>query len=279
MTFPHDSKRAVAAAHGPARCACLPGIKWLRGVGFLLPVLFMVFHGSAAGLPGIGGTFDTGRASSLAALLSEFLTDSRPFIARAELTVGGAGESGLVKVPMTVSMASGRSRWNVNLSDASGVDETTGELLVQMKLSRLALIVQPDRTRVILPDAGSFADMTNQPNSGIQLEAGKKITHVQKAHVGREVVNGLACLKYKVTVPDGKGGKQEAHVWEAEKLNGLPVRFEARQDGTVTALQFFDVKLANPDPRAFDTPAQYTRHASIESLLQSALLSGFTLGE
>ena len=87
----------------------------------------------------------------------------------------------------------------------------------------------------------------------------------------KETVGGHASEKTKVTVTGEKGEKHDAVVWYATDLKEFPVQMQMTQDKSTVTMLYRDVQLAKPDAALFEAPNGYTRHTSIEQLMQSAM--------
>ena len=104
---------------------------------------------------------------------------------------------------------------------------------------------------------------------GVDLD---KTYKMQTTKLGAETIDGHPCQKNKVVVTGDKGEKHEAIVWNATDLRDFPVRIQMKQEDATMVMQYKDIKLTRPDPKQFEPPAGYTKHDSIERLMQGALL-------
>ena len=95
---------------------------------------------------------------------------------------------------------------------------------------------------------------------------------VEKSKLGTENIDGHSCEKNKVTVTDGKGTRQEAVVWNATDLTGFPVQMRMSQPEATVVMHFTEIQLARPDAKQFEPPTGFTKHDSMEKLVQAATL-------
>ena len=229
-------------------------------------------------LPAPGAAQIQQQVPFFAAALSQLLSDSRPFTASAEVQLPADPGEAPLKLPFGVAMLDGKMRWELDASriKSAQLEASTVDLLKQMKLDRVALIVRPETNLVVLfPSQQAYFEMPAPKPEAVQLKAQDNIEKLQKKLVGREVVDGMDCLKYQLTVPNGK--LDQAFVWTATKLKDFPIKLAVHFDKSVYGLHFTNIRMGNPDARYFVVPAGYTRHAGPESMLQSVMLK--SLGE
>jgi len=77
---------------------------------------------------------------------------------------------------------------------------------------------------------------------------------VDRRNVGTEVVDGHTCKVTNVVVTTAEGVVGRGRVWEAQDLDGFPVKVEWRTGQKLTAV-YRNVVLATPDPALFEPPA------------------------
>jgi hypothetical protein len=95
---------------------------------------------------------------------------------------------------------------------------------------------------------------------------------VEKTRVGRETIDGHPCEKTKVVVSAATGQKHEAVVWYATDLKGFPLKIQMDQQQMLVVMHYRDVKLERPDPKQFEPPTGAVKFASVEQLVQSAMM-------
>jgi len=78
---------------------------------------------------------------------------------------------------------------------------------------------------------------------------------IETSPAGTDTVDGHVCTVANVTVTPKDGKPQTMKIWQAQDLNGFPVKIETQtQQGPVTLL-YRDVKLAAPDAGLMSHPA------------------------
>jgi hypothetical protein len=81
---------------------------------------------------------------------------------------------------------------------------------------------------------------------------------LKREDAGTEVVEGHPCKVENVTIkrPDGK--TIESKVWQAQDLQGIPVKIESHIDDITLAAVYRDVRVARPDQALFTIPEKCT---------------------
>jgi len=110
------------------------------------------------------------------------------------------------------------------------------------------LTVYPDQSRQCVAMKPEQAKMLPSPLELIQGRIVKRNT------VGSEAVDGHPSKIEAVAVVGADGKMIESKVWEAEDLNGIPVKIESYIEG-VTLLAFYrEIVVAAPDQNLFRVP-------------------------
>ncbi len=110
------------------------------------------------------------------------------------------------------------------------------------------LTVYPDQSRQCVAMKPEQAKMLPSPLELIQGRIVKRNT------VGSESVDGHPSKIETVAVMGADGKTIESKVWEAEDLNGIPVKIESHIEG-VTLLAFYrDIVVGAPDEGLFHVP-------------------------
>ncbi len=134
--------------------------------------------------------------------------------------------------------------------------------------------MQQDKDVILsFPSLKSYIAMPPPKPPGVQEQAQIKTGLLQRRPAGSEAVDGRMCDKFLVTLANDRERKEQATVWEARDLAQLPVKLRVQaQNGDIYGLQFRAVRMQRSDPRLFDPPAGFARHASLDSLLQAATM-------
>lgn len=114
------------------------------------------------------------------------------------------------------------------------------------------LTTYPDNTHQCVSMKPEQAKMLPSP---LELLHGSK---VKRTRVGEEVLEGHTCTVEKIVVtrPDGK--VVESKVWQAQDLEGAPVKIESRIDEVTLSAFYRDISLGTPDATFFAIPEKCT---------------------
>jgi hypothetical protein len=99
----------------------------------------------------------------------------------------------------------------------------------------------------------------------------EKTYKVEKTLLGKETLDGHPCEKNKVGVVDGKGGKQEATVWNATDLKDFPIQMQMNQPEATVIMTYREIQFARPDQKQFEAPSGFTKYDSMEKLMEGAM--------
>ena len=94
------------------------------------------------------------------------------------------------------------------------------------------------------------AEKALTPNP-LQLLFGAK---VERTPIGNAVVDGHSCRIEKVVVTGADGKTTESKVWEAEDMQGVPVKIQSQTEHGLLMAVYNDIVLAKPDPALFTLP-------------------------
>jgi hypothetical protein len=217
------------------------------------------------------------QAPFLAAAMSELFSDSRAFSAVAILQL--PGDQPNQGVPLGFATLDGNMRWYLNLDQArtSRLDPETTAGLREAKLSQVVLILRPKTNALAaLPGLKQWFEFALPKAPEIQDKAEEKVGFLQKTEVGREIVDGHPCVKYRLDLPKERGAGEAAFVWQATDLKNLPIQFRTTLKGDTYGLLFRQIKDAPPEARYFEAPAEYAKISGPAALLQNLLLGKLT---
>ena len=123
-------------------------------------------------------------------------------------------------------------------------------------MDRVVSISRPDKqtTYVIYPGIQSYLNLPLAQGEVAALEQGLKL---EKTVLGKETLDGHACVKNKVVIRNDKGSVLEALTWNAADLKDFPLQIEMNDKGNTVQMHFTQVSFAQPDPKQFELPANY----------------------
>jgi len=224
--------------------------------------------GSALAQPGRG----MGGSPGLNAVMTKLFGENKEFSADIEIDgMGAQGQS--MDIPGKIYFDSGKTRFEVNLSDAKG-SQMNPAMMQQMKtmgMDKTEVITRPDAklTYLIYPGLNAYVENPlRDPNADKPDSAFK----IDTTELGKETVDGHACVKNKVVVTDDQGQKHEMTVWNATDLKKFPVKIESDENGRNTTMTFSNIKMAKPDAALFEPPTDYKKYANQRELMQQEVM-------
>jgi hypothetical protein len=213
-----------------------------------------------------------GQAGWNAATLKLF-SDVPAFTSKTEIRLQQKGSTEPLTMVVDFALLDGKVRLDLDLNTIKS-KQLPAETMASFKaagLDKLATVVRPDRKSALLiyPGVRGYVEMPMPPEEAAEVDRKFKL---EKTRLGRETVDGHSCEKNKVVISADTGGKHEAIVWYAADLNNFPLRVQMIHEGATVVMDYRNVKFVRTDPKQFDPPAGYTKHATAELLMQNAMM-------
>lgn len=212
-----------------------------------------------------GGTAPGGMNAALLKLFG----DVKAFTAKAEVRVLDSSQQEMVSLPMDFSLLDEKIRVEMDMTQAKGsaLPPGTVESLKQMGIAQMVSIVRPDKklTYVVYPTQKAMLAM---PLPKEEVDAAGKPPKIEKTLLGKETLDGHACLKNKVVITDDKGKSVEATVWNATDMKDFPIQIQTKEQENTSIIQFKQVKMTPPDEKQFEPPPGCTEYQNQQELMQ-----------
>ena len=218
------------------------------------------------------GAGDSKGTPGMNAAMSKWFGGNTNFIAKVEAHVLDKNQQETTTMPMSFEMLGNRIRVDINWGQIKS-RELSPEYVTTMKqvgLDQMVNVLLPDKKLIltIYPSLKSYAQ-TAMPKEDV--ESAEKDYKIDKAHVGKETIDGHPCQKNDVTLTDDKGGKQRATLWNATDMKDFPIQMQLTEDENTVILKFKDVKLGRPDSAHFEAPAGMAKFDSVNALMSDAI--------
>ena len=209
------------------------------------------------------------RPAEVTAALTQLFGGQTGFTARAELIVveENAKEG---SIPFTLAWSEGKARLEVDLGLLKS-DRVPSDIMDGIKkagLDKVTAILLPSGPLAYVISPGLKAYAQQPLPAGDAAAQGGKIK-VEKSETGKETIDGHPCVKYKVVL-SGEGQTQEITLWSATDLKGFPAKIFAEAAGNKITLRLKEVKLAKPDAKQFEAPADYNKLDGIPAMVAAA---------
>lgn len=232
----------------------------------LLPAHAQKRAGGAGGMSG-----PVPNALQFNGAMGKLFGEHKAFTATLDVDVRpGAGPENIT-MPTTLAFLDGMSRVDLDLSKAKGSQIPAGmaEQFKAMGIAEMTMISREDKqvAYVVYPGLQSFAELKGDAGSA---DASK--IKVETSELGKETIDGQACVKNKVTVTDAAGKATEATVWQATGLKKFPVRIETAEGKGKVVMKLSNVKFEKPDAKLFDAPTGLARYENVETMVQEQMM-------
>jgi hypothetical protein len=220
---------------------------------------------SQPGPPGGGGPH-------LGGPISKLFGENQTFSAAMEMQVTDK-DGKPVNLPGKISYDTAKSRFELNLTDIKGgnMPPNAAAQMKSMGLDEMVTIARPDKKTVYLiyPGLQSYVEMPMPNADSVSTNGDFK---VETTEIGKDTVDGHACVKNKVIVTDKEGTKHESTVWNATDLKKFPVKIQTADSGDEVIMLFKNVSLAKPAASSFEAPAGYTKYDNVQTLMQQQIM-------
>jgi hypothetical protein len=146
----------------------------------------------------------------------------------------------------------------------------SGAVLAQLGMDRIILMMRPDKGSRYIVIPGIKSSLKNALTADEKGDFEKQ-PKFETTTLGKETLDGQACVKSKVTVTDAKGTQTEYTVWRAADLKDFPVQVMTKEKNDTVIIRYKDVKFTKPDAKLFDTPADCKEYADPKEMMQAFL--------
>ena len=244
-------------------------MKFLRCILAAVIVLASVASEDAARAQAVPGLMSTGADAVLTRLFGE----NKAFTADAVLKVYDPDEQEILGTTMGFAVRDEKLRMDVDISRLKSRELPAGIAgsLRQIGMEKVVSLVLPEKRASYLIYPGLQA-VLKVPMKAADLKAGASDFRLERVAIGKETLDGHACVKHRVKITDTSGVLQEATTWNATGLNDFPVQIQIADGGNSMILRFRNVKLLAPGADLFELPAGYTQYDSQEALMQAVMM-------
>lgn len=198
--------------------------------------------------------------------------DATAFSAQTEVKVQDSSDKETMSMPMSFALLDGKTRSELQMTDMKSPNMPPGAAnsMKQFGMDRMVNIARPDKqvSYIIYPGLKAYAEMPIQEAAAKPAGAEPKI---EKTELGKETLDGHPCVKSKVIITDEDGTTHEAVVWAATDLKNFPIQMQMKDKGSTITMHYRNVQFTKPDAKSFDPPAGFTKHNSVQELMQSAI--------
>lgn len=187
------------------------------------------------------------------------------------------------------ALTQGQDAWSFPDFSATQVFESS-KADMTMKIYRSGSSVRVERSGALstlyMPSSSKVYNFTTYPDQSRQCVVMKpdqakmlpsplellQGSILQRISIGSEILEGHTCKieNVSVTRPDGK--TIASKVWEAEDLNGIPIRIESRMGDITLAAVYRDISVSTPDQNLFTIPDKCTPFEKMGEVVEQKTL-------
>jgi hypothetical protein len=185
-----------------------------------------------------------------------------------------------------MSFADGNSRTEMDLTKMSG-SQMPPHGMDQMKamgMDQMISITRNDTKNVymIYPGLQSYAKLTSP-----DANQGTNDYKVETTELGKETLDGHACVKNKYVVTNNKNAESITMLaWLATDLKDYPIKLEinsadsnrGRKVPTITTMHFVNIDTTKPDASLFEPPVGYHVYVNVQAMLQTEMMKKMSGG-
>lgn len=205
-------------------------------------------------------------------IIAKLFGDNPAFTADINVEMNTQGQP-TASMPGKLSFDSGKSRYEMNLSEAKGGQMPPGlaEHMKSMGMDRTVAISRPDTKTVYLiyPGLTAYVENSQRDTETTKPDSAFKIDMTE---LGSENLDGHPCIKYKAVITDDKGKTHESTVWKANDLKKFPIKIETNESGHTTTMLFTNIKMEKPDAALFEAPKDYKKYDNQQQLMQQEMM-------
>jgi hypothetical protein len=198
--------------------------------------------------------------------------EHKAFTAKLEMVVKDKADKETMSMGMDFALLDGQARADIDLNNMKSAQMPAGmsDSLKQMGMDKVVSITRPDKNimLIIYPGMKSYVEM---PLPKEQQQGAEDKVKLEITALGKESVDGRSCTKNKVVMTDESGVKREGLVWNAKDLKEFPVKMQFTEQDSTFAMTFKTVKFESPEKQQFDAPDGFTKHASMQALMQGSM--------
>lgn len=213
-----------------------------------------------------------GSPAGITAALTQLFGKNNSFTAQASMRVMDKNQKEIASGPLEFAMREGNLRVDVDISKLKSdqIPAAAAASLKQFGMERIASVFRVDKKAMYLiyPSIQAAVDSPLPKEDAASLAVPPKFTTTE---MGKEVLDGVAVTKNKVTYTDPKGASREANTWTAASLKGFPLQLQTEENGSTLILRFSDVKLSKPESKLFDIPSGFTKYADMQAMMTGVM--------
>ena len=199
-----------------------------------------------------------GTPASINTAFMKLFGTAEAFTAKADTRVFDASQQEKVRLVMDFFSADGKVRYEFRLAQMQSKELTPSKIasLKESGMERIVGLFRPDKkvTYIVYPGMQSYLSMPLAKEDIDDFEKGVKL---EKTPLGKETLDGHACVKNNCVIKDSRGTVLQAVTWNAADLKDFPLQIEMKEKGNTVRMHFTQLRFAKVSPQQFEVPPAY----------------------
>jgi len=209
--------------------------------------------------------------SGMSAAMIRVFGNDRPFTAKSDIKMESGGEETL-SMTMDIAFSDGVFRGELDLNNVKGA-QFPPQAMAQIKMlgmDKMVNVVRHEKKTMTLiyPTLKAYVVMPLPAG-----EAADKEPKIEKTELGKETVDGQACVKNKLIITGDQGTKHEVTVWNAVDLKEFPVQMKFNESGSEITMKFKEIKQGKPSPTLFEPGTDFQKYENIQKLMMEKMMA------
>jgi hypothetical protein len=175
-----------------------------------------------------------------------------------------------LELPMVIAASTNGFRWEADISKFLPLPPEAKALAKMMRTDKTIFLIKTEQREVYMlyPDLKAYVPAQIPASALAYFDARSNRAQLQKIYLGKQVIDGHACIKNKIT--DVASTSETCVAWNASDLQGFPVKMLLETGRGIMKLQFQNVVIQNPDPSLFEIPRNYMMFTNSAALINYA---------
>jgi len=211
--------------------------------------------------------FDGPGSPGVSASLIRLFGTNFAFTAQAEYQLLNRSNQEVINLPMNFARSGNQLRVEIDLARMKNREQPGA--LAQVKplgLDQIVTILRPEQraTWQVFPKLRAFVKL---PMPATESDSFLKPAKMERSLLGKERLEGYACVKYRVVAYNEQGRRHEATVWNAPELRDFPVCVATVEEAGTVMMRFRQVRFVRPEAAKFEPPAGFVACADMQALM------------
>ncbi len=198
--------------------------------------------------------------------------DTPEFSASGQIDLCDPSGNVQLELPMNLAASTNVFRWEIDVSQIRPMPPQAQSMAKTLRLDKIAFLIRKDEQKlyILYPNLAAYVQAPIPPEAMAQFAASSDSVKLQKTPIGQAFVDGHPCIKNKVIDTEPNIPPQAGVEWDANDLQGFPIKMELQVSQGLMRFNFQEVTIQSPGGSLFQIPANYTFFKSDADLMDYA---------